>query len=713
MAKAWAGVRGLCGLLAVVAVIGAARGQDRETPAPPFLLTADELIYDREREFVTASGDVEVSYADRVLIADTMTYNQRSDLLAASGNITLLEPTGEVVFAEHMKLTGDLKDGILEDLRVILQDRARIAANGARRSEGSILEMSRAVYSPCNLCPEEPSRPPLWQLKAVKVVHDKRSQTIEYSDAWLEIAGLPVAYTPYLFHPDPTVKRRSGLLPPSAGGSSDLGFVTQVPYYFAIDPHSDATVTPIYTTKEGPVLAGEYRRRMLAGSLDLSGSITEDSEDDVRGHIVGEGRFDLDDTWRWGFDIDRATDDTYLRRYGFGSAGTLTSGAFAEGFRKRNYMAVNGYAFQGLRESDDPGETPLVLPMFEYNHVGEAGRLGERSTLDASLLALTRTEGADVRRLSVGGGWRLPYVGRWGDVYALSASLQGDLYHVNGVVREGKSDTFNGITGRILPQIALDWRYPFVRQESRVFQFVEPVASVIASPYGGNSSKIPNEDSLDFEFDDTNLFSTNRFTGLDRVEGGPRINYGLKWGVFGRGGGNTTFLFGQRYRVKEDDTFAQGSGLEEHFSDLVGRVHVVPGDWLDLLYRARWDKDNFALRRSEAGLLAGPPSLRLAANYIFFDRQENAELPTREEIKASLDAKLTRYWRSRMSAVHDLASGGGARSFGIAFTYEDECLVFSTDLIRTFFKDRDLEPTDAVIFRITFKTLGEVRTAVR
>ena len=671
------------------------------------------MTYDRERELVTASGDIEVSYADRVLMADTMTYNQRTDLLAASGNVTLLEPTGEVVIAEHLELTGDLKDGILEDLRIILQDRARIAANGARRSGGNLLEMSRAVYSPCNLCPEEPSRPPLWQLKAVKVVHDKRRQTIEYSDAWLELAGVPVVYTPYFSHPDPTVKRRSGLLTPSAGGSSDLGFVTQVPYYVVIDPSSDATVTPIYTTEEGPVLAGEYRKRLLAGSLDLSGSITEDSEDDVRGHIVGKGRFDLDDTWRWGFDIDRATDDTYLRRYGFGSASTLTSSAFAERFRKRNYMAFNGYAFQGLRASDDPGQAPLVLPMFEYNHVGEAGRLGERSTLDVNLLALTRTGGTDTRRLSVSGGWGLPYVGRLGDVYALSASLQGDLYHVNGVDREGKSDSFSGFTGRVLPQVALDWRYPFVREEGRVIQLVEPVASVIASPYGGNSSKIPNEDSLDFEFDDTNLFSTNRFTGLDRVEGGPRINYGLKWGVFGRGGGSTTVLFGQSYRVKEDDTFARGSGLEEHFSDLVGRVRVAPGNWLDLLYRARWDKDNLALRRSEVDLTAGPRSLRLAVDYNFFDRQEDSELAAREEIKVSLDTTLTRYWRSRMSAVRDLAGGGGLRSVGIGFTYEDECLVFTTNLTRTFFEDRDLRPTDAVIFRLTLKTLGDVQTAIQ
>jgi LPS-assembly protein len=196
-----------------------------------------------------------------------------------------------------------------------------------------------------------------------------------------------------------------------------------------------------------------------------------------------------------------------------------------------------------------------------------------------------------------------------GDVYALSTTLTGDLYHVDGLVRSGKTGTHSGFNGRLIPQLAFDWRYPFVREEEGVYQLVEPIASVVVSPYGGNPDTIPNEDSLDFEFDDTNLFRANRFTGLDRIEGGPRINYGLKWGVFGRGGA-TTVLVGQSLRAKEDDTFASGSGLEDRFSDIVARVQVRPADYLDLVYRARWDKDNLAARRNEVELGAGTRAFR-------------------------------------------------------------------------------------------------------
>ncbi|MDP6786143.1 MAG: LPS assembly protein LptD [Rhodospirillales bacterium] len=708
MNRVWAIISGILCLMATTTLAQEAPVQAGQ----PILLTADEMSYDSERRTVTARGNVEVSHDDRVLIADEMVYNQGSDLLTATGNVTLMEPTGDVVFAQHMELTGDLKDGIIEDLRVILSDRSRFAANGARRSGGNELEMSRVVYSPCELCPDEPTRPPLWQLKAAKVLHDKERQTIEYSDVWLEVAGLPIAYTPYLSHPDPTVKRRSGFLAPSIGGSSDLGIVTHIPYFLNIDPFSDLTLTPSYATKEGPLLAGEYRHRLQNGSLDLAASITQDSENDIRGHVNGEGRFDVDDTWRWGFDANGASHDTYLRRYGFGNESTLTTRVFTEGFRKRNYMAFNGYVFQGLRSTDDAGETPFVLPMVDYNHIGEPDRLGGRASLDVNLLALTRTDGSDTRRLSVKGGWRLPYVGPMGDVYALSTTLTGDLYHVDELARAGKTGTHSGFNGRLLPQMALDWRYPLVREEEAVYQLFEPIVSAVVSPYGGNPDTIPNEDSIDFEFDDTNLFSSNRFTGLDRVEGGPRVNYGLKWGVFGRGGGATTVLVGQSLRAKKDDTFATGSGLEDQFSDIVARVQVRPDDNLDLVYRARWDKDNLAARRNEIDLRAGTRSLRLSADYVFFAAQENSEFAPREELTLALDAQLSRYWRAKISGIRDLTGDGAMLSAGLGLTYEDECLVFTSELTRTFFRDRDLTPTDAVVFRVNFKTLGEVATSI-
>ena len=704
----------LAASLAAAPTARAAEAESSNIPDIPVLLRADAMNYDRELGIVTASGNVEVSQEDRVLLADTISFNQREDVLTASGNITIMEPTGDVLFAEHVELTGDLKDGIIEDLRVLLSDSARIAAAGGRRSGGNLLDMRNAVYSPCNLCPEDPTRPPLWQIKAAEVVHDQRTKNIEYKDAWLEFSGVPVAYTPYLSQPDPTVKRRTGFLVSGFGSSSDRGFVLRTPIFVDIAPNMDATVTPILTTKEGGGAAGEYRHRLTDGEMEFSGSIVVDSEDEVRGHLFSEGRFDIDETWRGGFDIERATDDTYLRRYDFSGERTLTSRLFVEGFRRHNYFGANAYAFQGLREDDDPGQTPLVLPMIDFNHVGEADRYGGRTSLDANLLALSRSQGTDSRRLSLEAGWRLPHVDPSGAVFELSTSLRGDLYHVNSLDRGDAQGKFSGITGRVVPQAALEGRFPVSRRRGAVSQVIEPVVQFVVSPFGGNPNEVPNEDSQDFEFDDTNLFTTNRFVGFDRVEGGPRVNYGVKWGVFGRTRGSTTLVIGQSYRFKADDTFEQGSGLEDNASDVVAKLHVSPGSELDIMYRTRLDNDNLEARRNEINMRLGPPALRLSADYLFFDGQRSSGFTEREEINFALNAQLTRRWRSSVSAVRDLSNeNGGLRSAGLSLTYEDECLVFSANARRTFFQDRDLTPTDSVFVRLSFKTLGDVQTAVQ
>ncbi len=718
-----------CASLAAVSE-GSINKTEADDTSTEIRFAADEMRHDRELDIVTARGNVQAQQLDRILKADVIVYNRKQNFVTASGNVTLLEPTGEVLFAEFMELSGDLREGVIADLRAILKDGSLIAASGGKRTGANILDMRNAVYSPCKLCEDDPSRPPLWQVKAVKVVHDKKRQTIEYTDAWLEVAGVPVMYTPYLSHPDPTVKRKSGFLTPSFGSSSVTGSFLTTPYFYNIAPNADATLTPSFTADESVILAGEYRHNFQEGDFKARASLkqntpdseqthsTEDGVANIRGHISAEGRFDYDETWRWGFDINRQSDDAYMSRFGYASDNTLpeisnalASQGFVEGFHGRNYVSAKGISFQNTLTNPDDSQTPLILPLVDYNHVGEPGRFGGYSDLDVNMLALSRSEGTDTRRLSMRGGWTLPHIAPAGDVYTLSAKMMGDFYHTGNPEIVGQDKT-SGFAYRLTPQIALDWRYPFSRDEGSVYQTFEPIAAVVLSPYGGNSPDIPNEDSQNIEFDDTNLFSDNRFSGLDRVEGGPRINYGFKWGVFGEGGGSTSLLLGQSYRYKTDDTFAVGSGLEDNFSDIVGRIHVSPGPMLDVFYRIRLNKSNLEAHRNEIDLSTGTPALRLSTRYSYFDRQEGSEFPGREEVSGSLSSQINKNWRSSFSATRDLIDND-FRSMRLALTYEDECFLLSTNLNRTLFENQELHPENSIVFRVLFKTLGEVSQGVK
>jgi LPS-assembly protein len=269
---------------------------------------------------------------------------------------------------------------------------------------------------------------------------------------------------------------------------------------------------------------------------------------------------------------------------------------------------------------------------------------------------------------------------------------------------------YSGFAKRIIPEARLDWRFPFINKnaKSNTHQVFEPIVSAIVSPYGSNPNTIPNEDSKDFVFNTTNLFSNNRFTGLDRVESGPRVNYGVRWGVFGKSSGQTTVTIGQSYRLKRDDTFSENSGLEDNFSDVVAQVLTSPQKYIGLLYRTRLSKDNLEPRETEVNATIGNRSFSFASTYTFLDQSANTQFFDREEVTFSASSQITKNWRASFSSRRDLKAKQ-VRSLAGSVAYENECCVLSVNASRTFFEDRDLKPTDSVFIRLILKTIGEVQ----
>jgi LPS-assembly protein len=733
MKGGWAALLGvaLAMVVASTAAWSASTAQDEQNPLEklksnaPVLLTADEVTYDQENGLVVATGHVEISQNDKVLLADRVTYSERTQVVTADGNVSIMDEEGNVVFADHMELEHDLKEGAISDMKMLLSDRSRVAAASGQRYAGNYTVMNRAVYSPCELCASDPTRAPLWQIKAVKVIHDQEAKRIEYEDAWMEIYGVPVFYTPYFSHPDPTVKRQSGFLSPSFGYNNNLGFQTKIPYFWVLGPDQDMTISPLITTQQSVLPQIEYRYRLPDGYLQLAGSATiadrerthngqsQTLENQFRGNIDSYGRFDLNDDWRWGFDARRETDKTFMRLYHLGDDRTLTSRLFAENFDARNYFSVNNYAFQGTLQDDNNGEAPLVTPVIDYNFVSEPADYGGYYKADFNTMVLDRIDGRDSRRVSLNVGWSLPYTAPAGDIYKLDLTLRGDGYWVDDVSLDSNDpnptgQTFSGLAGRIFPQFAFEWHYPFASDYGSFHQVLEPIVGVYASTDAGNTDKIPNEDSIGTEIDDTNLFNADRFTGLDRVDNGQRVDYGLRWSGYGDRGGSTTILLGQSFRLGGDEgVFGDGSGLQQDLSDIVGRVDVQPANWLDLLYRFRFDANTFHPRHNEVGVRVGVPELNLSVSYAQIDNIESSDLGKREEVYGTVSAKVADYWSLYFRARNDIENGV-MRYVGGGITYEDECILLKAAVTHSNVDDEEVNSGTSFLFTVGFKNLGAV-----
>jgi LPS-assembly protein len=709
---------------------GAATGPRLDLPASveskrPVVINAKELVHDRERATVTARGNVMIFQGDRVVLADEVTYDQNANRVVATGNVAILEPGGNTIFAARAELTRDMKEGVLDQFRMLFPDDSKIAANSAVRSEGTRLEMSRVVFSPCRLCAEDPTRPPFWQIKARKVVHDQTTRDITYSDAVMEIFGVPVFYAPWFQHPDPTVNRRSGVLQPIFGHDSRLGFVARLPYFLVLDRDKDATLTPFVTTNTGGAyggLHGQYRQRFVGGGVNTEGSLTYVRRTDIndnkleghrfRGHIFGKGQYDINRSWRTGFDAGVTSDRTYLKRYGYFAGDTLASTAWTEGFFQRDYASLRLFHFRTLRTEEEQGTLPVVLPLAGYQMIGQPIGGWGRWQFDASLLGVYRSEGGESRRLSLSGGWHLPYVHPWGWVATADLSLNSDLYWVTGNEQPG-GDTFSGATGRIFPQVKLDLRYPFVRELGNVRHVIEPRFAMVVTPPRLNNRRIPNEDSVDFELDDTNLFGENRFPGRDRIDDGLRFVYGLGNVFHGNRGGRAEFFFGQSWRLFGESEFLANSGLREHLSDFVGRVRISPSPYLDVLWRFRMDARELSTRRHEVTLRVGSAPFSMTAGYLdFSDQTGSGEFPNRRQFRFGMASQITENWAVRAATVINLVEARSQlQSVSVTGEYRNECCTITGQFNRSFDIINDNRPTTRFIVLVDFKYLGAIRAA--
>ena len=715
---------GIAALAAISLMAAAPAAARQETTQQPVLVTADRISHDRDLGTVTATGSVEVNQSGQTLLADALSYNLKQDVITASGNVSLTDADGNVSFAEYMELTGDMKRGAVRGIRMLMTDDSRMAAASARRTDGNRNVFNKGVYSPCETCAEDPSKPPLWNVKADRITFDQAAHTVEYEDAWIEISGVPVLYTPYLEHPDATIKRKNGFLAPTIINNRVLGAGVRLPYFYVIDDHQDLTLSPLLTSKDSQQLAALHRWRSMHGEGKTAVSVSnlpdwgDDRQDRFGWHVNGTALFDLDETWRAGWQVQRASDRDYLRTYNFSVEDPfLTTRPYVEGFGYRSYSSLEAYSFQNLTDMIPVRQTrnlqsrqPVILPVANYNFVGAPGAQGGYWSFDARAAAINRSEGTSSRRVNTMTAWTLPYTAPSGELYTLTASLRGDVYNSDHLVEDDSSQVSDY---RAIPSLSMDWRFPFSKVGQASSQIVSPIIVGTLSPYGSNSDKIPNEDSLDFELDDVNVFSPTPFTGYDRVLTGPHVSYGLEYDFLDRGRTLVNVSAGQLYQVRPSSVFEPGSGVDDNFSDVVGRIAVSPSDVFDVSYRYRLSKEDGSIRRSEVDTTIGAAPLKLNLSYVYFTKAEdNAAFGQRQQIGATLSSRMSRYWYSELYTTQNIGSVSGNLQTGGRLVYDDECMMVSVDYGRRNTTLRTVATGNYMVLRVALKTLGEFPVSI-
>jgi LPS-assembly protein len=795
----WTRLIGAALLASVAALpVAAALAQDISAAAPEvpsgsqMLLEADTLVYDNDAQTVTAVGGVQIEYAGNHLVAQRVVYNRTTGRVMASGNVEVIDSDGTKTYADEIDITDDFGNGFVNALRVETIDKTYFAAESAEREGGRVTTFNNGVYTACEPCEEKPDRAPIWRVKAQKIIWDGKAKVVRFEQSRFEMFGFPIAYMPVFEMADPTVKRKTGFLLPGVKYKSELGFGVSVPFYIALAPTYDLTLTGRYYSKQGFLGQAEWRQRFNNGSYNLKAaginqqdpdafidpSPTEDSGplDDpntTRWMVGSKGQFEINPRWTFGWDLLLQSDKNFSNTYGIGgfTEAVHRSEIYLTGLHDRNYFDLRAIHFDvqeqvldinprtGLENpSARNDEQPWVLPSFDYAYTPDEPVAGGELNLKVNARELkrdkidffcsgspcpnTKVAGEDIEgvrgiegedgRVTGEAEWRKSIVTAGGMVISPLLSVRGDAAYVDmndesvaaiddmattlGVASEVRTEFY-----RYMATAGLEWRWPVLFTSINSTHVIEPTAQLFARPdeqYIGGLG-IPNEDAQSFVFDASSLFERDKFSGYDRMEGGTRVNVGVRYSGVYSNGIATNAILGQSYHVAGENSFAAPdlvnvgafSGLETPTSDYVGLVGFSTPLGFSSSISARLDEQTFELRRAElkAGL-SGTFPISVTAKFAYIEAQPLYGFPEdRNELSLGGSARMLENWRLFGSGTYDFTSNVLTNN-SAGFAYDDECFSYMMTYTQTRNATDPDQETTSIGFNVSFRTIGDFGT---
>ncbi len=677
-------------------------------PGAPAQVEANTLNYDAISDVISATGRVVMNYSGYTLACDSLRFEQGSGSVICEGNVRITDAQGTRYEADRIEVTGGMKEAFIRSLTLTTTDGAQITAGDARFSETLETVLTDASYSPCGLCIDEKGNRIGWKVKAATLKQNSQTKVVYFEQPSLEVLGVPVAWLPWLWLPDPTSKRNTGFQLPSVDYKADLGGRLRVPYFIGIGEDTDILLAPQLMTRQGFLMAASWQQRFDYGafSIEASGLYQLDpgalagtvGDRDWRGAIETDGQFQVASDWTIGWNYTTFTDAAYLNDYDFNNAGRVVNEVYTTHLSDDFFVDIRLQEFKLLGDvSDaDQDQQALAIPNARSANYFDLGVNGQ-IRLDGTFLGVMR-DADSVELLKYG----VPYVfgyegqnfhgtaeGSWQNQHILPGGIVATPYlGVRGDIAnygDGDLATLGEPSDQLLfnatPVAAMDVRWPMIASSGADTHLLEPIAQFVWRGSDMSAVGITNDNAHSFVLDETNLFSYNRFTGTDRQETGLRANIGGRYLANFSDGGWLELTAGQSFHlagvnalgeVDETNTGAS-TGLGDDASYVVLGARGSPFDGLVLGAKAQIDVGGPTVARAGLGAdYAIGKGFSVGSDYIYLPADAATGVTDdQHEVTVRATAPLPfDYWRVEGSTSWDLATSQWLESTGRIY-YDD------------------------------------------
>lgn len=678
--------------------------------------------FDIDGQYLVDSKDVTFDYLNKVLKSNDLTNiddKQNNNIFLTEFNYDLntqILKGIDITFKDAQKNEYFLKNGFInlkekkligKDVFISLRNDTFGNSNNEPRLKGSsiyyrenITEIHKGIFTSCSS--NKKCSP--WSISSEKIIHDKLNKEVRYKNSWLKIYDVPVIYFPKFFHPDPTVKRKSGFLSPTFGESKNLGSSIIVPYYQVINDASDFTFKPRFFSNKENLIHSEYRRVKKNSSHIFDFSYSHNKNNETKTHFFSNSSFNLDikdfDYSKIFLKLEKVSNDNYIKLYSLeNSTDLLKDTNVLESIIKYS-GSKNDFIFNG---SFEVYETMNKTNNDRYEFIYPNYSLLKSLTYNHQLLNTVNLISQGNQKKYNTNVYELEQIN---DLIISSNEFNSDLgfdydFEINlknvNSTGNNSSKFKNNEQTELLGLAISNFKLPMIKKTEDNLSFLTPKISLRYSP---NSSKNHKEDKRYINSD--NIFSSNRIGFNESFESDTSLTIGLNYqkkytNSYKKINSNIATVF----RNKQDVNLPITSTLGKKQSDIIGDIQFAPNNFVEFIYDYSLNNnlDEFNLHKLENII-----KINNFVNTFTFYEENNLignESYLENSLTYNLDKQQSLSFKTRENKKTNLTE-----FYNLIYNYEIDCLTASIIYNKEFYSGNNLKPNEELFFNLTLIPLG-------
>ena len=728
-----------------------------------YTFSANKLTYSQDNNIIEATGNVVAKNQEgKQISSDKIIYNKKTQQLSTFGNSKFSDDKGGTLFAESFeynlekkiisaekkvkfidkekntyyfsKLNSDDKFDEIIGFDINADLNKQNLKSGDKFNEfieprfsgksasikNNITIVKDAKFTTCKKT-NETDGCAYWNLNAGELIHDKEKKKITYKNASLDLNNVPVLYLPYFAHPDPTVKRESGFLPPTlANLGGDIGSTMKIPYFYPVSQSADFTVSPVYYFKQHPLLLGEYREKFKNGDISLEGGFTQGYKevtttktDGSRHHLYGNLNLIFSDKILdqtiLNAKVQQVNNPTYLRVNKINSTNDgfkknlikeddtkLTNEINLNSFGKTENLNIKAATYRDTSVTKNSDQYSYLLPELSYSkyNLFDENNLSFNSIFKSQNSNTNQNKSTFINNLDY--STQDFYNNSLGIGYKFLTKLNNINYYSD--YKTPNQD----LNSQINPVVGFDTSLPFAKINKDTEQYIVPRILTRYAP-----GKMTNATTNDTTLNTDNIFSMNRMNSDELIEKDLSFNLGADWIWQEKKNNNkepekATISVGQVLKLNKDLDMPTKSSLQKSNSDIVSKINYLSPKNFDVTLKSTFDNQLNHVYYNDFTFKKNFTSSEI--NFNFYEK--NSHIGNERYAKANVASYVTDSTKLKIESDRNLKTDL-TNSHKLGIENENECIRYGFYLQKNYSSDKDLKPATSVYFGVTLLPFGE------